>query len=347
MKNNIRGLWAIVTIGTILALQPLDIVYGDDSRPFSYSFVTIDIPTSDGQIGFTSLQDINSDGEIVGLALRGFLIEKFRITDIECPRVLSTAPLSINKHGEIVGTCGDDEIQGFLRNRKGRYKLLKFPRAILTEAVGINDDSQIVGDYQDKKGVFHGFFWDDGHFLTIDVPFRGATATGATAINNRGQIVGVYLDNNGVAHGFLYDHGKFSSLDFPGALATFPFDINDRGHIVGIYLDPDGVFHGFVSDDGEFTTVDVTILDAIQSETVGINNHGQIVGRYIDSNFQSHGFVATPQREREKEKVVGLSPRFAQQSESVGTRSQTTVASQAGSILGRSKLLEQWKLVKK
>jgi probable HAF family extracellular repeat protein len=106
----------------------------------------------------------------------------------------NAVPKSINKRTEISGFCGTGgRIHGFFRSKKGQYTLLDFPRANLTEAVGINDDGQVVGDYRDSAGRFHGFFWDAGLFLTFDVPFPEATLTGPNGINNVGQIVGFIL----------------------------------------------------------------------------------------------------------------------------------------------------------
>jgi probable HAF family extracellular repeat protein len=188
--------------------------------------------------------------------------------------------------------------------------LLDFPRANLTEAVGINDDGQVVGDYRDASGRFHGFFWDAGLFLTFDVPFPEATLTAPTAINNVGQIVGFYFDNNvtespnGHVRGFLYDNGFFSSFDFPGATATLPLDINDRGQIVGIYADTEMVAHSFLLEDETFTTFEVPFPGVVLTDVSGINDRGQIVGRYLERNpddvfnsFFNHGFIATPKSE--------------------------------------------------
>jgi probable HAF family extracellular repeat protein len=194
----------------ILALQPIVcVVFADNvaTQASSYIFTTIDIPTSSGEFGFTSLDDINDEGETVGNFVagpQGFLLdEKTKFTDIECPGAIdNTAAKSINKQGEIAGFCfTGGRLHGFFRNKKGRYTLLDFPRATLTEASGINDDGQVVGDYRDSGGRFHGFFWDAGLFLTFDVPFPGATGTSAEGINNVGQIVGFYNDNSGVLHG--------------------------------------------------------------------------------------------------------------------------------------------------
>ena len=66
----------------------------------------------------------------------------------------------------------------------------------MTEAIGVNDNGIVVGDYRDAAGNFHGFVWDGGLFLTFDVPFPEATLTAPTGINNVGQIVGVYFDDD-------------------------------------------------------------------------------------------------------------------------------------------------------
>jgi uncharacterized membrane protein len=314
------------------------LVFGDDltvNAP-SYSFTTIDMPASQGQLGFTTLADINEKGEITGgftdsnLGPYGFLLDKKRrSTDIRCSKdVVSTEPQSINKHGEIAGfaTVITDRIKipvppfvilitklsGFFRDKKGRCTILDFPGANLTEAIGLNDDGQVVGDYRDIAGKFHGFFWDAGLFLTIDVPFADATTTAPTAINNVGQLVGYYFDNkvtasfpNGHTHGFIYDNGVFSAFDFPDGLATLPTDINDHKQILGIYGDANFVGRSFLFQDGSFTSLEVPFSEVFATQVSGINNKGQIVGRYIQRNpsdpvnpFLSNGFVASPRSDK-------------------------------------------------
>ena len=178
--NNKCCVLAATTVAIlVLALQPM-ICIADTlpTQASSYIFTTVDIPTSTGQFGFTSLDDINDEGEIVGNFVAGpvgFLLdEKTMFTDIECPGAIdNTAAKSINKNAEISGFCfTGGRLRGFFRSKKGKYTLLDFPRANLTEASGINDDGQVVGDYRDSGGRFHGFFWDAGLFLTFDVLYR-------------------------------------------------------------------------------------------------------------------------------------------------------------------------------
>jgi probable HAF family extracellular repeat protein len=316
----------------VIVLQTFaTLTFGQTSEPSSYTFATVDVPLPDRQLGFTSFQDINDRGQIVGaftnsdLGPYGFLLnfkKKVRSTEIRCPGkdVVSTAPQSINGHGEIAGFATVvverikipqpphkiliTEIKGFFRDRGGKCTIIDFPGANLTEATGVNDGGQVVGDYRDANtGIFHGFLWDAGQFLTIDVPFPETSLTGPSGINNVGQIVGFYDDDNvGNRRGFLYDNGIFTSFDFPDAVVTLPFDINDNGQIVGLFVvDRGSIARSFVLDDGTFTTFDVPFPGILFTEVRGINNQGQIVGRYVENNpddpvnpFPSHGFVASP-----------------------------------------------------
>jgi hypothetical protein len=113
-----------------------------------YTFTTIDIPTPNGNIGTTTLQDINHKGEIVGDFTdsnppHGYLIDKHgAVTTIAFPGARSTALKRINKSGEITGWYTPSIIggtHGFFRDRKGQFTTLDVPGSNLTEPTGIND----------------------------------------------------------------------------------------------------------------------------------------------------------------------------------------------------------------
>ena len=139
-----------ILVSFVFILQPI-VVLGDivPIEASSYIFTSIDIALSRGQFGFTSfgftsLDDINDRGEIVGgdTRLPGFLLdEKTQFTDIECPGARdSTAAKSINKRGEIAGFCfAGRENHGFFRDKKGKYTLLDFPGATLTQSLRMID----------------------------------------------------------------------------------------------------------------------------------------------------------------------------------------------------------------
>ena len=92
---------------------------------------------------------------------------------------------------------------GFLLDIDGSYTTIDPPGSTYTDANGINDASQIVGEYGDFGTItFRGFLRDvDGSYTIFDVP--GARDTKAYGINDAGQIVGYYTDAPGTIHGFL------------------------------------------------------------------------------------------------------------------------------------------------
>jgi uncharacterized membrane protein len=61
------------------------------------------------------------------------------------------------------------------------------PAGTLLLPFDLNNRGQIVGEYQDADGVFHGYLWERGRFRTLPT---GA----AIGINNRGQLVGIALN---------------------------------------------------------------------------------------------------------------------------------------------------------
>ena len=114
--------------------------------------------------------------------------------------------------------------------------------------------------------------------------------TGPLKVNDRRQVVGIYVDADGGLHGFRWDHGEFTTIDVPGATATFVAGIDNRGRIVGAYMNADGTVHGFLRDRrGAITTLDAPFGDA--GTTAGsINERGQVVGLVANSAGGSRGF---------------------------------------------------------
>jgi probable HAF family extracellular repeat protein len=64
----------------------------------------------------------------------------------------------------------------FLLDR-GRFVRLDVPGARYPQAVGVDNLGQVVGEYQDAAGGYHGFRWQRGRF----------------GIDDRGQVVGSYV----------------------------------------------------------------------------------------------------------------------------------------------------------
>ena len=82
---------------------------------------------------------------------------------------------------------------------------------------------------------------------------------------------------------------QFTTIDVPGATATFALSTNPPGDIVGDYQDSSGNSHGFLLSKGKLTTIDFP--GALGTLAFGINPQGEIVGLYFDSSGNGHGFL--------------------------------------------------------
>jgi probable HAF family extracellular repeat protein len=221
----------------------------------------------------------------------------YTYTLLSFPGTLSTVAEGINlgattSKTEIVGGYGPipQPEGGFLAQVSGTktvketYEAVKYPHVPLQQiANAINDAGEIVGDYVDSSGVFHGYERSSGKFTTFNVPFAGAAGTFPFGINNSGEIVGGWLDNNNHGHGFTLIGGTYTSLDYPGgSLFTDAFGINSAGDIVGAYTDASGVTHGFLLSGGAYTSFDPP--GSLYTYGSTINDAGDIVGVYCTTS---------------------------------------------------------------
>jgi uncharacterized membrane protein len=227
----------------------------------------------------TFASSINDVGQIVGSfgngrgSAQGFLESNNNFTTIAVPGQFATHANAINDSGRIVGDSNFSR-HGYMLDA-GKYTTIDPAETVnLSEARGINDAGQIVGNFGTSSGLVRSYLYVSGQFTTIQAP--GAIDTSAASINNAGQIVGSFYDGKKIT-GFLYAAGKFNTIAVPGAFQTFPLGINDTGDIVGDFIDATGT-HGFLDAGGKFTAIDVP--NGIQTIASGINNLGQIVGAF-------------------------------------------------------------------
>jgi probable HAF family extracellular repeat protein len=161
---------------------------------------------------------INNHGVIVGFLQtsntdfgHGYIDDHGRFTQIDDPSAtLGTALEGINNQNQAVGVYGDElGTHGFLYDN-GKFSTIDVPGSTFTEARGINDLGQIVGDYQDSNGSVYGFVDTNGTISTIDVPpdALGSFSTVLNNINNHGQIVGTFYHNSSDVRGFVGDPAR-------------------------------------------------------------------------------------------------------------------------------------------
>jgi hypothetical protein len=131
--------------------------------------------------------------------------KKFSVVAVHGASVVAAA---INNAGDVAGfdTSSKGAITGFLLPPSGAPAVLSFPGASLTEALGVNDSGEVVGDYRLGTGSgasTHGFTWTRQHgFTTVDDP-AGAGTTTINGVNNAGNLVGFYTDRTGRTNGLL------------------------------------------------------------------------------------------------------------------------------------------------
>ena len=171
-------------------------------------YTSIQVP---GATGESLAGGINNRGQIVGQyrdarGEHGYLSHaQGKLTTIDIPGALATAPVKINDRGQIVGIYSrnatntkdpDATVHGFVLHR-GKVTTIDYPGAASTQAAGINNRGEVVGDYFETAGAAHGFRWYEGRFTRIDVP---GTFTGVLDINDRGRTVPRLRARKGQVH---------------------------------------------------------------------------------------------------------------------------------------------------
>ncbi len=115
---------------------------------------------------------------------------------------------AINNLGDVAGFATDaaGTTEGFLQFPKGKVVHLDVPGATTTQALGVNDGDEVVGDYTVGSGssaTTTGFVWSPGFgFESINDP-NGIGATTINGVNNAGDLVGFYTDAAGNVDGAL------------------------------------------------------------------------------------------------------------------------------------------------
>ncbi|MGC1371367.1 MAG: hypothetical protein WA824_04440 [Candidatus Sulfotelmatobacter sp.] len=162
------------------------------------------------------------------------------------------------------------------------YRTVDFPGVSQQGAFGVNDAGQIVGQYVDSSGIFHGWELSGATFTTIDVPFTGATGTITNGINDAQEIVGCWESSGISQHGFTLIAGTYTSFDYPGALQTCPWAVNSSGVMTGYYTDTSYVLHGFILSGSTFTSIDPP--GSVWTTPGGINDAGDVTGGYCTTS---------------------------------------------------------------
>jgi probable HAF family extracellular repeat protein len=164
-----------------------------------------------------------------------------------------------------------------------------------TEAFGVNDRRQVVGDTWIAPFTLRPFLWENGVTTVLGI-LPGGTYAVARDINNAGDVVGfgTSAGSGEVARAILWRDGHIIALDpLPGASGSAALAINDAGIIAGgtdVAAEGGPEAHATLwLRSGE--PVDLgTLLGSSASTARDVNNRGQVVGQVV-WNSHSHAFL--------------------------------------------------------
>jgi probable HAF family extracellular repeat protein len=193
---------------------------------------------------------INDAGEIVGTSTiagneavtHAVVWRNGVITDIQAPTFAtgSSQAWNINNVGEVVGTYSDGSSRSYRWTSADGMVLLRPPSAFGDEAIGINDEGQIVGWGEPAAGGDNqAYVWTDGVFAELGT--LGGASSVAMDVNESGQVVGradTGLQRSGALQhvAFLWTaaDGMRSLGLSSGTDYAWAFDINESGWVVGV-----------------------------------------------------------------------------------------------------------------
>ena len=206
----------------------------------------------------TTPSAINDNGMVAGFAFdstgsHGFVWTAqrgFTVFDVPGSAPGTTYVFGINRAGAVVGSYTDSRYysHGFLRSANGHFITFEeIQSGTATDAVAINNQSQIIGWANDGNGGTYGFVRNPGG-ASDTFGVAGAQGSAATAINDDGVIVGWEFSDGGGDAGFERDSaGNVSLITLPFSnTASMATGINAAGKVVGKYTDSNGASHGWV-----------------------------------------------------------------------------------------------------
>jgi hypothetical protein len=180
-------------------------------------------------------------------SVQGFVINGSSIRTYTIPGKWIGGGGALNDFGHRAVSVRDrintDYFSGMFMDQTDRHNvILDYPGALWTDAVGINNNDDVVGGWSTDFVAQHGYLWSKGQFYSIDVP--GAVGTVPTCINDAGDIGGLYWNNREESydyHAFIYSHGVFTTIDYPVAdgverIWTVIGGLNENGQLIGTYL---------------------------------------------------------------------------------------------------------------
>jgi probable HAF family extracellular repeat protein len=254
--------------------------------PTKFTLTPITLPGGAQQGGFDG---INNAGVFVGGYAdstgkqHGMMLSAGVVTNIDDPKGVMNVCHGINTTNHIVGTYYDTSgnPHGFLYSG-GTFTDIPGPSgSVFSEATGINDNGDIVGDfYLPSNGNFHGFILKSGVYK--DLPVSGAYNTFGGGINATDQATFWWMDAAGYRESVLWNGNKFTAINVPGMAQSLALGINKTGWVSYLVSDPYNVIHAALKKGTSYYIIDDP--KGSQTAAFGINDTG-----YWDGSYQPKG----------------------------------------------------------
>jgi len=249
---------------------------------------------------------VNNAGTIAGDFVdakgvqHGMILAGKKLTTVNHPNCTTSggypaaiAFYGINSAGAAAGFCTSTKTSlsiGFVYSA-GKFTAINFPKSNGTQAIGINDAGDVVGDYLDSASVQHAFVKKGAKYTSIDV--TGDTIPYGWDINNSGQILMFAIDSAGDYQSFVYNGKTFKKIADPKAAATGTIarTLNNKGDVAGAYFNSAGDEIGFLYHGGKYYDV-INPKATTETKPDGVNDTLEMVGRYVNSAGATVGFKA-------------------------------------------------------
>ena len=218
---------------------------------------------------------------------------RLRQIDANPPGTLPIFVTDLNDKGVVVGLsdAGNTTARHAFLWRHGKYVDLnaRIDGAVVSQASGLNNRSEVIGVYFDAQGTERNFLLRKGKFIQVDCS--------AEDINNRGWIAGLPC---------IWDSGRVTILpplqDAGSAGVSQVREINDRGVVVGTSSLAPFSLRAVIWEKGQIMNLGV-LPGFFDSRGRGINNRGQVIGT-LEGGLSTSGFLW-------EDGVMTLLPRLA------------------------------------
>src|ERR1700683_113673 len=235
---------------------------------------------------------LNDNGNVVGYSVQGdnyqaFLYSQSSGSSIDVGSLggQTKAACAINGSDQVAGYSqdGNGNLSAFIYTKDGGIKPVgSLDGGVSSEAFGINNSGQAVGDSQNATDDHRPVLFDNGAVKerNVCVAQNSNAFRTAYAINDAGQVAGRTDTDQGAVHAFLLESpgGDLKDIGTLGGTNSEALAINKSGEVVGDAETSNGTPHAFIYRKG--STRDLGTLPGfdVASYARSINDQGEVVG---------------------------------------------------------------------